>query len=466
MSNVEGYSMIGRQQELRQTLQFVQSGWDIEVVGRRGDGRSTFLNALSEKLVDRGWRALRVFANASLRNTPLSALHLAGLVQEGGPAPVSIVSAAALLLKLAKEQNSVLLIDDLSELDELSWGVIRHVRAVTSLTIVSTGLVGGNVNGKQLVPSGGIRPALLVRLGPLTVEEMHLLLQRRLNAPLAHASLSKLYAKSGGIPELALAVVETGLARGSFVKLEDTWHLVRDSWSEMIDGVVAQHLSSLTPKEQVALKRLSYAGLIDFDDSLNLVSADTIERLEARDIVHFYPSGERKWLTIAPPLLAEYFQQNMRVTKSLKARGEAPRSEANGTPSANTAIKIPDTDPLYVRLVFDHMEQRTMLAAEKWATEPSVSYGLAYLDLLNESRADQWQVREVLAQVRELAETPEEITRIDIWRIWWLAYGEEDLSAALALAVPKVEHGAYGRLLDASRVRVQLELGQPTEGAE
>lgn len=466
MVNIESFPMIGRQQELRQTLQFVQSGWDIEIVGRRGDGRSTFLNALSEKLSERGWRVLRVYANASLRNTPLSALHLAGLVQEGGPAPVSIVSAAALLLKLAKEQNSVLLVDDLSELDELSWGVIRHVRAVTSLTIVSTGLVGANLEGKQLLPSGGIRPALLVRLGPLTVEEMHVLLQRRLGSPLAHSSLSKLYAKSGGIPELALAVVEAGLALGSFVQLEDTWHLVRDSWSEVIDGVVSQHLSSLTPKEQLALKRLSLAGLIDFDASLKLVSADSIERLEARDIVHFYPSGERKWLTIAPPLLAEYFQQNIRVAKSLKTRGEIPRGEANGALTSNTAIKIPDTDPLYVRLVFDHVEQRTALAAEKWRTEPTVDSGLAYLDLLNDSRAEHWQVHEVLTAAQQLASTPEEITRVDVWRVWWLAYGEEDLVAALALAVPRVEHGAYGRLLDASRVRVQLELGHPVDGAE
>ncbi len=466
MANIDGYPMIGRQQELRQSLQFVQSGWDIEVVGRRGDGRSTFLNALSEKLTERGWRVLRVYANASLSNTPLSALHLAGLVQEGGPAPVSIVSAAALLLKLAKEQNSVLLVDDLSELDELSWGVIRHVRAVTSLTIVSTGLVGGNLEGRQLLPSGGIRPALLVRLGPLTVEETHVLLQRRLGAPLAHSSLSKLYAKSGGIPELALAVVEAGLARGTFVQLEETWHLVRDSWSEVIDGVVAQHLSSLTPKEQVALKKLSLAGLIDFEDSLKLVSAENIERLEARDIVHFYPSGDRRWLTIAPPLLAEYFQQHNRHAKGNTVWSEYPKDEAPGHPTAHTVIKLPSADPLYVRLAFDHLEQRLVAAAEKWQLEPSVRSGVAYLDLLNQSRAPHWQVREVLEGTKSLVRSAEETARVDIWTVWWLAYGEEDLVSALELAVPRQEHGAYGRLLDATRVRVQLELGRTPEDAE
>ena len=457
--------VIGRTTDLATAFGMLQNGGSIDVVGSRGSGRTAFLAALRTKLEADEWRVILVRGVASLRQHPLAAIHLAGI---GGPSDQrissTIQSTSDALIEMTRQEKSVLFLDDWDDLDESSWGVAEAVRRRTGLPIVISRLQGLRA---RHTPSGlnasTLEPSYVIELNPIRFEELEQALSEYLGGPIETGTMSRLYAKSGGIVGLARSVADAGVREGRMIQTPSGWSATRDLWSPGLRGILEAHLENLGDDARDALEIISLVGVADVETVRKLISWETLELLEERVMVKLISSASRQLVTVVPPLLVEFFRNQPLATRRIRLT-EFIVERLGATNPVNVLIAnssaltrdVSDDDALFVRLLRERARTRRIVTQAEWLNNPKPSTAVQYVEALLQIRGTSDEIREVFATTNGGLGGQEGQARFTVLRAEWRAIVERDIDGALnELTRATAGLGDFARLLDAAAVRIE-----------
>lgn len=457
--------LIGRESDLATALSLLQSGGSVDVVGSRGSGRTAFLAALRMRLENDGWRVLAVRGVASLRQHPLAAMHLAGI---GGPADPRIASniqsTTDALVEATRPDKSVLFLDDWDDLDESSWGVAEAVRRRTGLPLIISRLQGLRA---RHTPSGlhasTLEPSYVIDLHPIRFEELEQALADHLGGPIEVGTMSRLYAKSGGIIGLARSLADAGVREGRLVQTPTGWSATRDLWSPGLRGILEAHLENLGEDARDALEVIALVGLADVETVRKLISWETLELLEERAMVKLIPSASRQLVTVVPPLLVEFFRNQPLATRRIRLTERIVERLGAGSPESflitNTTAPerdVSDDDALFVRLLQERARTRRIVSHAEWADNPKPSTAVQYVNALLQISGSEDEIVATLAATNPTLGSQDGRAAFAALRAEWRAVVNRDLSGALdELAKARAGLGDYARVLDAAAVRIE-----------
>lgn len=474
-------SVIGRDVELATALGYLAQGASVDVVGPRGSGRSAFLAALHMRLAAEDIGVVAVHGIAALRPHPLAALHLSGALRAPDGRAAGVHAAFDALVRSLRGPRSVILLDDGDELDETSWGVIEMARRAVDVPIVHSRLFGRDARPAPYGPP--LSTAYVVEMSALSYEAVEAVVRDRLDGDIEPRTLSRIFAKSGGVVGLVLHIVEAALREGVLQRRDGLWEAAGDLWSLSLRGVVEAHLDGLDDGTRDVLELVSLLGLADVDTVLRLTSWDAIERLERRGLLRVVPSGARRILTVTPPLLAEYFRHEPLAARRIRLTRLIAERLGDGEPVPAVLGDVPPAAPhdqaLLMRLIQERVRTHRLATQAAWETQPTAAAGADYLEALLRDDTPVDVLREVLRETDPAAGSALARARFLVARAHITAYVDRDVEAALAaLREAVADLGEYGGLASAAEVallahtraipvdvveRLPVHAGQPPE---
>lgn len=443
----------------------VQRGKHVEVVGAPGSGKTTLLQRAQSSLQQDGWVVYSVQGQPSFVNHPLAALTVAGLVNaaELRPQPVAALLAAAVSDLCAKlpHGRSALFVDDWQELDDASWGVIQAAARRNAVPLVCSRLPADppGSSTSRLSPLAGSKMRE-VRLRPLTFAELEQALKQHLNGAIAPNTLSRIYAKTGGSPGLALALVDAATQVDKLRVIENEWRGAADLWNDSLAALARRLIDRLDGEYRDALEVLSLLGAVSVSRASELVDLSLLERLEDHGFIQIVPVDGDNVVSVEPPLLAEYFRheanhvRRFRLTQALEGLPQ-PSQGAWGS----TALEVESEHPAQlVRLAHERIRAEQFAAGQAWREVPSLRTAARAVRALTLG-IDRFteEVAAIVAEAQQLTATDEEsfdwactLADVHIAR-------DADLSGAMTVLATAAASGSeYAPALEARAAQLAL----------
>ncbi|WP_157534395.1 helix-turn-helix domain-containing protein [Microbacterium sp. Leaf320] len=455
--------VVGRERDLAIAMNVIQDGGSLDVVGSRGSGRTTFLEAVCLRLQNAGWVIVRLRGVASLRQHPLAAMQLAGVVRANDSRPLTIQSTAEALETLVRDKRAVIVIDDWDDLDEASWGIVEGTRRSLGVPVIISRLQGRHA---RHTPSGldasTLEPAFVIDITPLRFDELESAVETVFEAPVEISTMRRIYAKSGGIVGLATSVVAAAIRDGRIRKSDGAWTATRDLWSAGLRGVVEAHIENLDDDALDALEVIALVGDADIDTVRKLVAWPTLELLEQRAMIQVVTSGNRHLVTVVPPLLVEFFRNEPLAARRMRLQaliGERLGMDGERTPvpGVSSGAFAPDKDAALVRLVHERTRTRQVVTRAEWEARPEPHTAYEYVTALMNAGAPDSMITAVLNRPGEPAGDPLGQARLAILRARWTASVGDVDSALRDLDDARAAGDALAGMFAAAAVTIECE---------
>ena len=457
-----------RDQLFAQAVEMITQGACVDIVGARGSGRTRFAERLRNHFANRSWRVIDVRAVASLRGFPMMALALAGIEAAKDSRPSAIPAVVQELSERLQANDSLLIVDDWDDLDEVSWGIICAVQRRRRLPVVIIRLQGRDARHSPTgIRSSTIETSFTLELPQLRYDELELAISERLGAPVDAATLSRVYAKSGGNVGLAFALVDAASREGSLEARDGVWVATHDLWSPSLSSLVEVQLEGLEPAQLDLLETLSMLGVVDAASIAHLSSAAHLEALEQLGLVELLSSGSRLLISVQPPLLVEYFRHTPRPARRLRLSRaiEETLDPENTLRFGDAPITAFDDDhsAQFIRLVHEQQRTRTLVARNEWAQAQTPEAAVNYLETLLEAPS-------MPAEIDALLQAPPSFAGSEEAHARWCAAEADDLAytrhqperALERLRATAGELPEYGPFLLARAVELEIDqLGDP-----
>lgn len=294
-------------------LSHLRSGVSVEIVGSPGSGRSALAEGVRRSLAKEGYQTLTVRGLFHLRDRPLESLYVSGAVE---PPPASRVRSALAstvdsLAAVIARGPTMLLVDDLDDVDEATLGVLSAAHRRMGHPVLSVSRPSPRVPTGQPRPhSLAVRPGVQVRLPPLRFDDVHALVVEMLGGPVDPDTVRWVSRRSGGLAGLVLAVTDSARHDGSLVLRDGTWTVQHDRWSPLLSSVVDRMMEHTSPQALEGLHKLSLLGSCEHGTARRLVGTEVLEELDDRQLVHLVPTADRLVAAVYPPLVAEHFRSS------------------------------------------------------------------------------------------------------------------------------------------------------------
>lgn len=428
-------------QDLAVANRTVRHGHNLDVVGDRGSGRTTLLQRLSTSLMNSGWTVRTISGIASFKGSPLTALALAGCAAPREIRPATSAATIAMTVDELAGQlptgTSAILVDDWDDLDEASWGVICALHRLHGVPVVTSRLPAGRGRAH---PSGlrstSFSDAHELRLRPLHFEELGRILHAHLENPIAEDTLSRIYAKTGGNLGLSRALVDAAVQDGRLDLVDQQWIATGDLWTDTLGAVVRTLLAPLDEAQRDLLEVLSVVGTVDLATLGRLTDLAALEQLEADDFIALYPSGNRMLVTVAPPLLVEYFRHEAPLARRfrLAATVTAQLGDDSQTMAlSNTAPRDESRNAQLVRLVHEQLRNQHLIAMHAWRSHPTLATASAAVQATALAGRPVHEIDAIISDVRPIHGTEEELVDWALVRAEVALAQREDPQLALSI---------------------------------
>lgn len=447
----------------------VRSGTSFDVVGRRGSGRSTFLEQLRGRLVEDDWNVVRLAGNASLRQHVLSALQMAGFAE--APTPLAVMATR---VTEALTPRSVLLVDEWDDLDETSWGIVAEARQRSGVPVVTSRLVGHDSRVTPTGVSSSVQGASFrVELSALRLDEVTIVLEEILGGPISRDLVDRIFTKSGGNVGLVAALAQAGKREQRIVRRSGVWSRARELYSPSLQGLIGSHLAELSEQERDTLETLTLVGTVKLSLARRVVDWDCIELLEQRGFVRVFGSPEPQ-VMVHPPVLLDYFHHEpngLRRTRLTELVMSKLGSHAEELPPLERASMTPVADDAVVMVtVFgDHARRQRAVAETMWREHENSSTAADYVRALLDVRAPGAEIEAVFAQTP----LPEDFSDAELADVeyaaaqaTWYAFHKRDYDRAHGILGRVAASGsAYAKLAEAEQVQLEAYFGAVPEDA-
>ncbi|MFD4990460.1 LuxR C-terminal-related transcriptional regulator [Cellulosimicrobium cellulans] len=430
------------------------SGLHVDVVGRPMSGRTALLDVVADRLKELGRRVVRVNGIRSFRERPLAALNVADL-GAGAPAQTSAAELVRSLVRLLDARASVLVIDDLDDLDTASVGAVLAAHRETGAPAVTARRVGTDDSQAVRDLLATLHPGITVEVGARPFDEIHELVHDSLPGPVDPAVVASVAVLAGRLPGLTTALVAAARSEGSIVLTDGMWRSVRPLSSRSLGRVLAPIVSDLDPAEHDALAVLALANHPAPTTADRLVGGEMLLRLERRGLVALSDDSSIQTVAVVPPALAEYiprsqgglWRAHIHRRIAAQSRTAAGREGPAGDPHV--------ADSVLSRRFAEHWEAARRALHQTWLAAPSASNAVELLTATLVCPPSTPTPEEILAGTEATESDPRDVIRLHASFAQYLVFHRRSLSDALAHLDARTHHHADAEY-DAVRAHLQL----------
>lgn len=370
----------------QRVVELVRAGSSVEVVGGRWSGRTRLVERVHRDLTAAG------VAVVTIRGTgpalPLEALRhaLAGQgARTAGELPGTVAAVADALGSALRGERTAILVDDADLLDEASRAVVLGAHHAQRCPLVATGPPRREA-GPWHPPAGRVRlPLVRVALDPLRAEQVHSLLEEHLEAVIAPAVTARVHTTSGGVPGLAVAILDAAVARGHVAPVDGVWRAAGPLRTDELDAAYAALLAPHAPEVRDAVETLALSGSVDVDAAVALVGGDALEEAEDLGLVRTFRAGDRLVVAVTPPGLADHLRHRRpsarrhRIAAAARSRPQPP-GPARPSDGAGAPVDARDL-ALVARMLSERHRDLQDAAAAAWRAQPDTRHAARYLAL-------------------------------------------------------------------------------------
>ncbi|QDB79984.1 hypothetical protein FE251_11795 [Georgenia wutianyii] len=447
----------------------VLEGTCVWLIGLPGAGRSYTLDRVGDALRSRDWDVV-VLREHGLADgaRPLQSLVLSGLA----PGATSLNSAVEALEQRFADERSVLLVDGAHAVDEVSAAVIGAVLGRRQVPIVAGAPPPwpDAARSEELLDG---RQATTLWLPALPFEEIYELAQSLLRGEVEAGVAGRVYSLSGGMPGFARSIVTEARRAGHLVLEGGRWTARRDLWTPALKTSVERLLRDLGDEGVVPLRVLAALGPTDVETAQEVLSWDTLVRLDDHGLLRFVEEEGRTVVVLYPPLLGEHLRQTGHGARGMRAveivSAALGRPPAEGQQPTTLApprrwSSSPESASVLGRVLRDHATTRVLACRDAWERTPSVRAVVDYLDALVVRGAPHDQVEAVLAAAHSetLVSSSPSAGLLVAWEATYRASAAGDLEAAqILLASARSARPQDAELFVAVSDHIRLTLGGP-----
>jgi DNA-binding NarL/FixJ family response regulator len=459
-------------------LRLLKAGVSVNLVGLHGSGRSTVLREVALALADADWRLLRVQGVSALRDRPLEALAIAGVAARHEKGAASAVAAAVAAVESSlRSGRAVVVIDDADDLDQTSAGVVVAAQSRARLPVLTASLPLPPLRRDRHRVPAHVSPVVELQMPVLSYVDAQTMLAELLPGKIAPSVVSRVYAASGGLPSLIIAMSDGARRRGGMNRSGDgTWMLGQELWTPELAGAVAPLLQDLSPTAREGLESLALANAVDVRTARSLMPWPVLEELDSHGLLRFVQQGEDTVVGVFPQAITEHVHRLGSTARGLRLSEHVAQAQAAAEAERRTippigrplqrlrerprhqAVSAKATDSLWQRLLMEHWREETVAQHARWAVAPSPSTAVPYLRALLVTDADADAVRDVVDQTPRSGQR-RAVAALDNWHALVLAFVDDDLEAARAvLADARTEFEEWAPLLSAVEEHLALWL--------
>ncbi len=429
--------------ETRQSiLSTISENTSVSLVGLRGSGRSAVLRDVIRHLERTGHRVVALAGIRSLSERALEALYLTGIPSHRlAGSGLSISGAVDDLCESLSGPKPVMVIDDFDELDDASIGAISAAHHRLGFPILLTTLPGGHA--RDSAKAHTFSPQRVVRMSPLRYDEIYALISDRLNGNPETDVVSRINAKSGGLPGIALAITNTAQREKNLVRRDNVWAAHRSLWSDSLISTVQPFLDDLSPKDVDALNKLALVGGVDAPAAVRLIGWESLQKLDEAQLLVFLPTDGGLRAAIYPPLIAEYFRRAPIGVRRLRIHTEIAAAlggktellnysegEVEGAEGPRSFAPVRESDAAFNLVLNERWNSRLRADRAEWEKSPTWETAAPYLGTLLTKGASSPTVEDVLANTRPVGDADSRV-EYALWEARYRAIQAHDVHAAL-----------------------------------
>lgn len=457
------------------------AGTSVDLHGVPGSGRSSLLSSIGDKLADHGRQVRWVRGVAALAERPLEPLALAGLLGQRPTAQTTPVAAAVFaVVDAVRDDRTVLVVDDVDDLDQVTVGVLAAAHADHPFPLLSASAPRPRTACRTPRLPTATCPGVVLEVPALTYLETRTLLVDLLGPNVDGAVVSRLFNASGGIPGIVRAIVDGAVRAGVLVRTDGVWNARGHMWTPSLHCALEPMLRDLTPAALEGLHVLSLAGVTSLSTARALVEQDVLEELDGYRLLRLLSRGEGLVVGVHPPALAErshrlgvtvrhlYLEERLaRLPEKMRTlRRPTALSSPLSRGDAVDQVTWPDMTPdaaITNQLLVDHWYRKTERHRDEWEAARSPRTAAAYLYTLLVNNADSATVHSVIDSTPRVGERPDiatfDVTAFDVWSAVAVGMVDQDLDRVRdILDRSRAQTPAVAPLLDAIQTHVTLLL--------
>ncbi|WP_261163976.1 LuxR C-terminal-related transcriptional regulator [Microbacterium sp. Marseille-Q6965] len=427
-------------------LGYLRDGTSVSLRGLPGSGRSTLLGRVTTQLNAAGWKTLELRGNPALRDRPLEALAIAGLVPANPTHTRSAVAAATdALLRSIEPRRTVVVVDDADDLDAASIGAISSAINQVHTPLLSSASTARRAPDLSLAAL--VRPGVRLSLPPLAYDESAQLVETICHGPVDRATIALIHGRAAGLPALVQAIADNARRAGVLRQVGGMWTAGPDLWTPHLARTVESFLQGLSLEAREALTQLSLVGPVEVSVAQRLTGWPALEELDERGLLAFDSAPGSVSVMVSPPLVADHLNREHVGARRLRVVGEigAALGAASGgsswpLPTTAPAPTVADFDPVagdprhadaeLNRMVAERHAAQVLVRRAEWEQRPDARTTLAYARALSYRGADLAQLDELLAAQAPGASRDRAL--LAAWRGLSIAFGKDDPEGALA----------------------------------
>jgi DNA-binding winged helix-turn-helix (wHTH) protein len=307
----DGWPMVGRFELLDRIVDelAVPEASGVVLVGPAGIGKTRAALEVLDRRSSDGVPTHRVTASVAAAAIPLAALvPLVGastVEARGVPADVTRSAmfhgaVAELIDRSERLGRSLVMVDDIDRLDELSVAVLAAAMDAGAVSVLGTWRPSPVHHPfEELVRAGRLRE---IEVPGLDETDVDVVLYRVLGGPIDLGSLERLAVLSCGRPGLLRDLVESSRQSGALVRDEGVWRLVGP-----VRSTAAEHwpVAGLESDAQTGAELLSLVVDLHVDDAEHVIGERALDALDAARLLMLERAGDDLVVRLADPLLAE-----------------------------------------------------------------------------------------------------------------------------------------------------------------
>ncbi|MDR3068082.1 MAG: hypothetical protein LBU50_01070, partial [Cellulomonas sp.] len=428
-----------------QAVSLLRAGKSVNLHGMPGSGRSRLLRAIVKALLPTSstTRIVEIRGISALRDRPLEPLVVAGLVErrDVAQAPTTIAAAIQAVVDAAHD-GLLIVVDDADDLDDASIGVLVAALAAQKGVLLSVTAPRPPSACPRDRLSPMVQPGVRIAVCGLEYVEMGCLITEALDGPVDSALVGRVALASGGLPGLALAIVDGARHAGLLTRTDGVWTTSTTMWTPGLLHTLEPLVSRLSGPATDCMQALSLGGL---GNTPKVYGWEALEELDGYGLLRFVPWGEKVAVGVYPPILTERCTRTelgarcLKVNESLtQAQGGAPRPTGQAVafqaPAALTGDQ-PQTvahDSVLNQTLVEHRHRETQECRRAWSACPVARHATAYLRALLATGASPQTLHTVIDGTSRIGES-RDLVEFDIWSAFAVGLGDHDDAAARAL---------------------------------
>lgn len=410
-------------EELVTAREALRNERNLRIVGSNQSGKTTFLREIVSDVEASGLQVVRVQGDSLAQLQPgrvLEELRASiGLDRRNRGLGDSIDEVCERM-----SAASILVIDDIHLADAVSLRALHEIRRRCSLQVV-VGEIPGRSREEDFPAAW---PERVIALQPLDLTATGMVMREVLGGPIAPGAIVRVYAKSGGVAGVAIAIVESARDRGLLCLEEQVWRLEGQSlWSEDLIPYVDSLLGDADAETRTLLRTLSWSGPKSIQSLSSGYDIGLIERGLAQGFLALTEVNNETRLQVWPPIFADRFKD---VPERLLYSAEPSAHQHEAVFDSPFHPQSSDI-ALLARSFSEHSERAVTPLYAAWNSSRSAKDATAYLRESFGLSSESSRIDRVMTETRAVFRAPDQFEfEFFVQLIAWTLVAQEDPASA------------------------------------